>query len=57
MSLSLLKYNADILVEVVENYEALLEKNIDKEKIAALKSQILVLLTSVKKAVEAEKNG
>ncbi|HZX12680.1 MAG TPA: hypothetical protein VFE88_04460 [Candidatus Nanoarchaeia archaeon] len=62
MSLNLLKYNAEVLAEVVRKYENLLGKRdqndpkIDAE-IKLLKSHVLFLLTGLKKEVEREKNA
>ena len=64
MSLTLLKYNTSILLEVVQNYETLLDKEYSETskqhlhtQIKVLKNQILFLLTAIKKEVEKEKNA
>lgn len=63
MSLTLLKYNAQVLLEVSQNYEKLLAKRgtVSGEEadrleiqIKNLKSQILFLLTAIKKARDQE---
>ena len=56
MSVALLKQNAEILLEVVKNYEKMLK---DKNNEAALKNfrnQFLYLLTGLHKMIEQEKN-
>ena len=55
MSVTLLKYNIDLLGDVVKKYDSLSEE--EKKKSLALKNQILFLLTAVKKEVGKEKNG
>ncbi len=66
MTLTLLKYNTDLLLEVVQNYESLLQKRVSAspdvasrmdDQLRNLKNQILFLLTAVKKEVEQEKNA
>ena len=66
MSLSLLKQDAEILLEVAVNYEKLLEarKNAEKNDIEKFdisiknfKTQFLYLLTSINKKIEQEKNA
>lgn len=61
MSLTLLKYNAEILLEVSQNYDKLEEKmktakGEEKKKLEmqmkTLKGQILFLLTAIKKSEE-----
>ncbi len=65
MSIAMLKQNAEILLEVSENYENLLQKlkNANKEDAAKyemniknFKNQFLYLLTAIHKLVEQEKN-
>ena len=55
MSVTLLKYNIDLLLDVVKKYDSLNEE--EKKKNLALKNQILFLLTAVKKEIGKEKNG
>ena len=66
MSLALLKQNAEILLEVAENYENILEKkkNSSKEEaekyseyIKNFRNQFLYLLAGMHKLVEQEKNA
>ena len=65
MSLSMLKQNAEILLEVSENYEkVLLKKIMSKEEsekyetyIKNFRNQFLYLLTAIHKMVEQEKNA
>lgn len=63
MSLTLLKHNADVLVEVVQNYELLVRKKATTKdpsidaKLNFLKNQIVFLLAAIKKEVEQEKNA
>ncbi len=65
MSLSMLKQNAEILLEVSENYEkVLLKKSMSKEEsekyetyIKNFRNQFLYLLTAIHKMVEQEKNA
>ena len=66
MSLSLLKQDAEILLEVAGNYEKLLEsrKNAGKTEIEKFdiaiknfKMQFLYLLTAINKKIEQEKNA
>ena len=54
MSVTLIKYNIELLGDVVKKYEALSEG--EKKKNAALKNQILFLLTAIKKEVVKEKD-
>lgn len=65
MSLAMLRQNAEILLEVSENYENLLQKlkNANKEEairyetnLKNFRNQFLYLLTSMHKLVEQEKN-
>ena len=66
MSIAMLKQNAEILLEVAENYENLLQKKKDSRKDEAEKyeiylrnfrNQFLYLLTAIHKLVEKEKNA
>ena len=66
MSLAMLKQNANILLEVAQNYERLLDKRKtsnkeDKEKIDIyiknFRSQFLYLLAAINKLVQEEKNA
>ena len=59
MNLTLLKHNAEILLEVSQNYEKLLQKRTNtpaeeaktlEAQINTLKNQILFLLTAIKKS-------
>ncbi|MBI2148544.1 hypothetical protein HYU23_02595 [Candidatus Woesearchaeota archaeon] len=61
----MLKQNAEILLEVAENYEIILEKKKNapkqeaekyEEKIKNFKNQFLYLLTAMHKIIEQEKN-
>ncbi len=62
MSLTILKHNAEILLEVSENYEKLLEEsNKDKTgkyelQLKNFRNQFLYLLTAIHKEVQQEKN-
>ncbi|MFA4887320.1 MAG: hypothetical protein WC595_03850 [Candidatus Nanoarchaeia archaeon] len=55
MSVTLLKYNIELLGDVVKKYDSLGEE--EKRKALPLKNQILFLLTAVKKEIGKEKNG
>lgn len=66
MSLAILKQNAEILVEVAENYENILEKkkNATKDEtekyeiyLRNFRNQFLYLLASIHKIIEQEKNA
>ncbi len=66
MSLSLLKYNTDVLLEVAQQYELFLQKRTSVKgeetklldfKLRSLQNQILALLSAIKKEVGQEKNG
>ena len=65
MSIPMLKQNAEILLEVAENYEkVLLKKSMSKEEsekyetyIKNFRNQFLYLLTAIHKMVEQEKNA
>lgn len=66
MSIAILKQNAEILLEVSENYEKLLEKRksatkeeVDKYEnyLKNFKGQFLYLLTAIHKLTEQEKNA
>ncbi len=62
MSLTILKHNAEILLEVAENYEKILaEAGKDKTgkydiQLKNFRNQFLYLLTSIHKEVQQEKN-
>lgn len=63
MSLTILKHNAEILLEVAENYERLLAEA-SREKtgkydlqLKNFRNQFLYLLTSIHKEVQQEKNA
>ena len=58
MTISMLKQNSQILLEVSENYEKLLlEKPQNKEKIRQFRLQFLYLLTAIDKLVKEEKKN
>ena len=66
MSVSLLKHNAEMLVELGEKYDVLVVKRVSLKgqdlvklegQLGVLKNQILFLLTAVKKLCDEEKNG
>ena len=66
MSLSIIKQNAEILLDVAENYERVLERknNASKEEsekyeglLKNFKNQFLYLLTAIHKNIEQEKNA
>lgn len=66
MSLALLKQNAEILLEVAENYEKILQEKNKASKLEVAKyeihlknfrNQFLYLLTAIHKNIEQEKNA
>ena len=66
MTIAMLRQNAEILLEVAENYENLIEKKKTAKKYEAdkyklqinnFRSQFLYLLTALHKLVEQEKNA
>ncbi|MBI5391869.1 hypothetical protein HZB00_02595 [Candidatus Woesearchaeota archaeon] len=57
MSLMMLKQNADILAEVCRHYDQIAANNPTSKELAALKSQILFLLTAIKKLAGEEQLG
>lgn len=62
MSLTMLKQDAEILVEMARNYEEIIgKKDLPKEEhesqIKNFKKQFLYLLTAIHKIIEEEKNA
>ena len=66
MSITLLKHNAEILVEVSQRYESLRARKINLKgqdlvkvnaELVVLKNQALFLLAGIKKEAEGEKNA
>ncbi len=49
MSSTLLRLNADILVEVVANYERLVAEKKENPQVQQLRNQILYLLAAIRK--------
>lgn len=57
MSIAVLKQNAEILVEVAENYEKVSAGKKDLAVLNNFKTQFLYLLAAIHKELEKEKNA